>query len=218
MSMRSGSRRELTPEERRIKDLETFTQDLKVLEIKRRSIQSYTKRLPWMIAGAIAAGIPLAISVLALSVLFIFIFGSIFSGVMAQIIGPSGAFERRRKAREIVATRLQKLATEIDSVRSSFDPILIAYASASKSAITFSKVGLVLTKSVIDQADEDGAWDFGRYKFAGVVLRQPDGSLSASHPGLKGQYWMNLARSKGHAEDALNAALNEQIQVAETAN
>ncbi|MEM0986279.1 MAG: hypothetical protein AAGJ32_08535 [Pseudomonadota bacterium] len=210
----NGQSPELSPELRQTRDLETFVQDIKVIDISRRSIQSYTKRLPFMIAGAVVAGIPFALSILGLSILFALIFGSIFAAVLSQIIGPKGAYESRRKAREVVAERLEALKEKVPEIRQHLDPMLIGFQSVSKSNIRFCTEGFLLDEELISKVDEDGAWPIGSCKFSGVVLRRPEGQIDASDRGLAGQYWMNEIRAKAHSAEAMNDALNTQVRIA----
>ncbi|MBY9066627.1 hypothetical protein K1X12_06935 [Hyphomonas sp. WL0036] len=82
--------------------LEDVAHELKLIDIKRRAIDQTTARLPWLYIGATILGVFLAGSVLAISPVFIFLFGALFSGVMANITGPLGALTYRRRAyREI---------------------------------------------------------------------------------------------------------------------
>lgn len=196
-SRRSRAASPNAPKEKgEFEDLETFLQNLKVIEIKRRSIQRASNRIPFIWCAVVLTGLLLVPFLLSLSILGIFIFGAIFMATLAQLFGPTGAITRRKDAR----AHVQKMIAECSA--------LLPKVMRQKPMVMFSMVGLTrkdifvselhtLDEKMFNGISSDGVFPIGKYRYLGVAFRATDGQIDFQDPKLNIFEWSGRTRAYG---------------------
>lgn len=189
--------------------LERLSQNLKLIDIKRSVIRTNTRRLPFLYVALGIFGFMLGGAILAISVVFIFVFGALFSGVVANTFGPVGAIERRKDA----ARQIERLRTEVGedvyALPDGVAPKVFGFVSATKSDVSLTAGALDLKTMRLDDINGKGEFPFWPYKSIGMVFRDSDGGINLKHPAIKNQYWLIEARLKGTPDAAVREALEK---------
>ncbi|MBA4226351.1 MAG: hypothetical protein C0456_06935 [Hyphomonas sp.] len=201
-----------TPRARTIDDvLEDISHELKLIDIKRRMIADTTARLPWLYIATAVLGFFLLGSILSLSIFFIFIFGSLFSGALANIIGPLGALTARKRAYREVADIKERLFPKLLHLTPEVSTVLVGVSHVGKDGVRFSQNKVSVTALREEDFDMRGAMAFGYYKYLAFLFRNTAGSIDLTHPAIRQQYWLTEARRRGLGTDALSRAVAEVV-------
>lgn len=187
--------------------LEDVSHELKLLDIKRRSILETTARLPWLYIAAVFVGAFLVLSIFAISPLFMFVFGSLFAGVMANITGPIGALTLRRKAYQEVMDVRERLFPMMAKLPAEISPVLFGVADIRKTGLQLSGSTLKFRELKEPMMDTKGGITIGFYKYIGMAFRGLDGQIDLGHPALRRQDWLVRARLKGISDAQIIEAL-----------
>ena len=198
---------ELSAEQQANKLLESISQDLKLIDIKRGVIRTNTRRLPFLYAGLGILGLPLAGSILAVSPIFIFLFGSLFSAVAGNTFGPIGALERRKNAIKEIERLRAAVGAAVFELPDAVSPKVFGFLKATKTDLLLTGQSLDLRTMNMQEIDDKGTLPFAPYKSLGMVFRGADGSVELAHPAIKNQYWLIEARLKGLSDDIVLSAL-----------
>lgn len=203
---------ERTPRVRTIDDvLEDISHELKLIDIKRRMIAETTARLPWLYIATAVLGFFLLGSILSLSIFFIFIFGSLFSGALANIVGPLGALTARKRAYREVADIKERLFPKLLDLTPEVSPVLVGVSHIGKDGVRFSERKTSVAALREEDFDMRGAMAFGYYKYLAFLFRTPAGTIDLKHPAIRQQYWLTEARRRDLGPDALSRAVAEVV-------
>ena len=198
---------ELSPEQRTNKLLESISQDLKLIDIKRGVIRINTRRLPFLYVGLGIFGLPLAGAVLAISPILIFLFGSLFSAVAGSTFGPVGALERRKNAIKEIERLRAAVGAAVFELPETVSPKVFGFLKATKTDLLLTDHSLDLRTMNMQEIDDKGTLPFAPYKSLGMVFRSADGTVDLAHPAIKNQYWLIEARLKGLSDETVLKAL-----------
>ncbi len=188
--------------------IEELSHDLKLLDIKRVVIRQTSGRIPFLYVGLGVFGFLLAGSVLTISPLGMFLFGSLFSGVLASTFGPVGAVTERKKAYETIAKLKNSIGEKIYRLPPDIHPKVFGFRSASKTGVTLTDAAIDLKSMNLDTIDPKGVFPFAPYKLLSMVFVGADGLVDLDHPAMKAQYWLGEARLKGLKKEQLTAAVS----------
>lgn len=174
-------------------------------------IADTTARLPWLYIATAVLGFFLLGSILSVSIFFIFIFGSLFSGALANIIGPLGALTARKRAYREVADIKERLFPKLLHLTPEVSPVLVGVSYAGKDGVRFSQNKVSVTALREEDFDMRGAMAFGYYKYLAFLFRNTAGSIDLTPPAIRQQYWLTEARRRGLGTDALSRAVAEVV-------
>jgi len=191
--------------------LEDICHELKLIDIKRKAIRDTTARLPFYYAITGLFGFLLAGSVLAISLIFIFVFGGLFSGALANIVGPVGALTLRKRAYADIAAGKERLFPMLPRLPESYAPVLVGVAGITRSSILFTDKHKPLKGLSEPDISTAGVLDLGSYKYLAVVFRDADGTINLKHDAMRRQYWLTEAKLKGHSDAAILGALEKRV-------
>ena len=177
-------------------DLETFLQNLKVIEIKRRSIQRASNRIPFIWVAVVITGLLLAPFILVLSPLGIFIFGAIFLATLAQLFGPTGAISRRKDARTHIQKMIAECSALLPTVMRQKPMIMFSVLSLTRKAIQVRELH-PLDEKMFNGISSDGIFPIGKYRYLGVAFRAADGRIDFEDPKLNIFEWSVRTRAYG---------------------
>lgn len=188
--------------------IEDLSHDLKLLDIKRTIIRQTSGRIPFLYVGLGIFGLMLVLSIVGISILGIFLFGSLFSGVFASTYGPVGAVSERKKAYEAIAQLKKAIGEKVFKLPAEINPKVFGFRSAGKSGVILTDDAIDLKSMNLDLIDAKGAFPFTPYKLLSMVFAGSDGLVDIDHPAIKTQYWLGEARLKGVNKDQLTAAVS----------
>ena len=200
---------EPSPEQQANKLLESISQDLKLIDIKRGVIRINTRRLPFLYAGLGILGLPLAGAVLAISPIFIFLFGALFSAVAGNTFGPVGALERRKNGIKEIERLRAAVGAAVFELPDAVRPKVFGFLKATKADLLLTDQSIDLRTMNMQDIDDNGTLPFAPYKSLGMVFRSADGTVDLAHPAIKNQYWLIEARLKGLSDDVVRGALQK---------
>lgn len=206
-SRRTRSASSIAPKPKsEFEDLEAFLQNIKVIEIKRRSIQRASNRIPFIWVGVVIAGLLLAFNVLMISVFGIFIFGAIFAAVLAQIYGPTGASSRRKEARAHIQKMIRECSTQLPQVMKQKPMVMFPVFGLSRKAISAGPVR-PLDEKMFNGISNDGVFPLGKYKYLGVAFQDPGGEIDFENAMLNIFEWSVRTRAYGVPKATIAASL-----------
>lgn len=183
--------------------LERCVQVLKLIDIKRRIIGECAFRIPLAIGGLVIVGVPFAIVIVMGSLIGTFIVGSIWSAVLSQLVGPFGAYTKRKSARQdvdVLRTELVDLVGELGEA----EVFVFAVTGASKADIATKGPPRKLDRSLAMAVDADGDFPFTPYKYLGIAFMRENASEPVfSDSKIRHLDWVSFARSKGASDEVL---------------
>ena len=198
---------QLTQQQITSQTLDKMSQDIKLIDIKRRVIKTNTFRLPFLYVGLGVFGFFLLGAIFALSIIMCFIFGTIFSAIFANTFGPIGALERRKSAGKEIENLIAQVGEALSSLPDNVQPKLFGFCYATKKDLKLTDACIDMKTMQMSLFDAKGALPLGPYKSLGMVFRAPDGEIDLKHSAMKTQYWLTEARLAGIKDDQIVDAL-----------
>ena len=184
--------------------MEDTLQNLKILDIQRRTIQSSTRKVPFLHL----LSIPLILSVLIVSLVGILISGAVY---YSSLWGPIGAYKRRRDAREILTDIVSRLTRRLGERDPLANVRLMGFTGLNKRTPKFTEVSIPLGSAALAQLNEDGVFpDLGKYKHLVVVPHTEKEGFQFET--FKTQYWYQDSIRKGASEEAIRTAVVEALK------
>lgn len=212
---RNGSAADAAPSKpiRRSTDviLEDISHELKLIDIKRRAIRETSARLPWFYGIAGVLGLLLLGAILGISVLGIFIFGALFSGALANIVGPTGARTARQRAYQEIGKGKERLLPMLLDVPENVDPVIFGVTRITKTDIQLADKFIKFRDMHERNVNEQGAFDFGSYRYLGFVFRGSDGKIDVNHAAIRKQYWLTDAKRRNLNDDVIIGAVERLL-------
>lgn len=190
------------------KYLENILQELKVIDIKRKSIRSGRKREPFIYAGLVLAGFPLLVALYSISALGIFICGSIFGAVASQLFGPTGVRGRRAKARDAIDKSLNKILNALPYIDGRYKVRAFGLVSAQRSAIKLTDHYADITVAALEEVSIDGAFFDQKHSHFIAIPYGEAGGLDPTQSVLRGQYWKTFLKRKSIGDEMVANAFN----------
>ncbi len=200
---------ELSAEQQTNKLLERISHNLKLIDIKRGVIRTNTKRLPFLYIGLGVFGVPLAGAVMAISPIFIFLFGALFSAVAGSTFGPVGALQRRKDSFKEIERLRAAVGADVFELSDDVSPKVFGFLKATKTSLVLTDQCMDLRTMNMQDIDDRGILPFAPYKSLGMVFRTPDGGIDLAHPAIKNQYWLIEVRLKGLSDEVIQSALDK---------
>lgn len=191
--------------------LEDISHELKLIDIKRRAIRETSARLPWFYGVAGILALLLLGSILGISVLGIFIFGGLLSGALANIVGPTGARTARQRAYQEIGKSKERLLPMVLDLPANVDPVIFGVTLVTKSNVQTTDKFIKFRDMHERDINEQGAFDFGRYRYLSFVFRGLDGKIDLNHPAIKKQYWLTDARRRNLNDDVIIGAVERVL-------
>lgn len=182
--------------------LEIVLQELKVIDIKRRSIQSGKRREPFLFMLLAIAAIPVGIAAISVSMLGLFISGGILAAVSSQIYGPTGTRGRRGAAQAAIDKSINKIAEALPTLDGKFALRIFGLISAKPGNLILTDEAYDLDRSALEAVDANGAFFEAKYTYLVAIPYTISGGYDHTQPVLRGQYWLtHLKRKKVPAEE-----------------
>lgn len=184
-------------------------QELKVIDIKRRSILSGKRREPFMFAGLLLAGLVLGVTILSLALLWIFIAFPVFLAVSSQIFGPTGIRGRRQSAYKAIERSVEKIGSALPRLAPDARLRVFGLLSANKSSVQVTSKAKTLTPDTLGELAPGGGFFTTRYKYLVAIPADGAGRLDHNQPAIKGQYWREMLARKAVPDEIIAGAFEQ---------